>query len=447
MVRQSTNNNNSRMHDVSKLPIDNAHHSAPVGAARGRAPGLLLFLGLSSALVLAGCSDSKNDAATAPAVKPEVSVVALHPKSVAITAQLPGRTAASLVAEVRPQVGGIIRSRNFKEGTEVKEGDVLYEIDPASFQASYNSAVAALQKAQGALPSAQAKVDRYKNLTAQNAVSAQDLDDAQSTLAQAQADIASAKAALETARINLDYTKIRAPISGRVDASSITVGALVTAEQTTALTTVRLLDPINVNVNVTQSSTNLLKFRSAVEQGKLKISGDNVTAKLTLEDGSTYKQNGKLEFAEASVDESVGTFTVRAEFPNPDRTLLPGMYVRATVEEGVAEKSFLVAQRAVARNTKGEATAKFVTPEGKVEERVLDVQRSIGNSWLVSSGINDGDRVIVEGSQRVKAGQDVTATVVTINDATGEMQASATGAPNEAAALAPAAAASASQEN
>jgi len=447
MVRQSTNNNNSRMHDVSKLPIDNAHHSAPVGAARGRAPGLLLFLGLSSALVLAGCSDSKNDAATAPAVKPEVSVVALHPKSVAITAQLPGRTAASLVAEVRPQVGGIIRSRNFKEGTEVKEGDVLYEIDPASFQASYNSAVAALQKAQGALPSAQAKVDRYKNLTAQNAVSAQDLDDAQSTLAQAQADIASAKAALETARINLDYTKIRAPISGRVDASSITVGALVTAEQTTALTTVRLLDPINVNVNVTQSSTNLLKFRSAVEQGKLKISGDNVTAKLTLEDGSTYKQNGKLEFAEASVDESVGTFTVRAEFPNPDRTLLPGMYVRATVEEGVAEKSFLVAQRAVARNTKGEATAKFVTPEGKVEERVLDVQRSIGNSWLVSSGINDGDRVIVEGSQRVKVGQDVTATVVTINDATGEMQASATGAPNEAAALAPAAAASASQEN
>ena len=432
---------------MSKLPIDNAHHSAPVGAARGRAPGLLLFLGLSSALVLAGCSDSKNDAATAPAVKPEVSVVALHPKSVAITAQLPGRTAASLVAEVRPQVGGIIRSRNFKEGTEVKEGDVLYEIDPASFQASYNSAVAALQKAQGALPSAQAKVDRYKNLTAQNAVSAQDLDDAQSTLAQAQADIASAKAALETARINLDYTKIRAPISGRVDASSITVGALVTAEQTTALTTVRLLDPINVNVNVTQSSTNLLKFRSAVEQGKLKISGDNVTAKLTLEDGSTYKQNGKLEFAEASVDESVGTFTVRAEFPNPDRTLLPGMYVRATVEEGVAEKSFLVAQRAVARNTKGEATAKFVTPEGKVEERVLDVQRSIGNSWLVSSGINDGDRVIVEGSQRVKVGQDVTATVVTINDATGEMQASATGAPNEAAALAPAAAASASQEN
>ena len=447
MVRKSTNNNNSRMHDVSKLPIDNAHHSAPVVAARRRAPGLLLFLGFSSALVLAGCSDSKNDAATAPAVKPEVSVVALHPKSVAITAQLPGRTAASLVAEVRPQVGGIIRSRNFKEGTEVKEGDVLYEIDPASFQASYNSAVAALQKAQGALPSAQAKVDRYKNLTAQNAVSAQDLDDAQSTLAQAQADIASAKAALETARINLDYTKIRAPISGRVDASSITVGALVTAEQTTALTTVRLLDPINVNVNVTQSSTNLLKFRSAVEQGKLKISGDNVTAKLTLEDGSTYKQNGKLEFAEASVDESVGTFTVRAEFPNPDRTLLPGMYVRATVEEGVAEKSFLVAQRAVARNTKGEATAKFVTPEGKVEERVLDVQRSIGNSWLVSSGINDCDRVIVEGSQRVKVGQDVTATVVTINDATGEMQASATGAPNEAAALAPAAAASASQEN
>jgi membrane fusion protein (multidrug efflux system) len=302
-----------------------------------------------------------------------------------------------------------------------------------------------LQKAEGALPSAQAKVDRYKDLSAQNAVSAQDFDDAHSTYVQAKADIASAKAALDTARINLDYTKIRAPISGRVDASTITVGALVTAEQTTALTTVRALDPINVNV--TQSSTNLLKFRTAVEQGKLKISGDNVTAKLTLEDGSTYKQNGKLEFAEASVDESVGTFTVRAEFPNPDRTLLPGMYVRATVEEGVAEKSFLIPQRAVDRNTKGEATARFVTADGKVEERVLDVQRSIGNSWLVASGVSDGDRVIFEGGQRVQIGQDVTATSVSVNDATGNVEAAAASAANEAAAPTSADTLKASQEN
>ncbi len=381
----------------------------------------LAVLPLLASVALAGCNDSKT-AAQPPVVKPQVSVVSMHPKSVTITAQLPGRTAASLLAEVRPQVGGIIRTRNFKEGTEVKAGEILYEIDPAPYQATYDSAAAALQKAQGALPSAQAKVDRYKNLTAQNAVSVQDLDDAKSTLVQAEADIASAKAALETARINLDYTKIRAPIDGRIDASAVTVGALVTAEQTTVLTTVRALDPINVNV--TQSTTNLLKFRKAVETGKLKLSGDNVTAHLTLEDGSNYGKTGKLEFAEASVDESVGTFTVRAEFPNPDHTLLPGMYVRATIEEGVAEKSFLIPQRAITRDTKGDPTALFVTSEGKIEQRVLGVDRSVGNNWLVLSGVNDGDKVVVEGSQRVQVGQDVAAKEVTIDDSTGDIMTS-----------------------
>lgn len=381
----------------------------------------LAVLPLLASVALASCNDSKT-AAQPPVVKPQVSVVSMHPKSVTITAQLPGRTAASLVAEVRPQVGGIIRARNFKEGTEVKAGEILYEIDPAPYQATYDSAAAALQKAQGALPSAQAKVDRYKNLTAQNAVSVQDLDDARSTLVQADADVASAKAALETARINLDYTKIRAPIDGRVDASAVTVGALVTAEQTTVLTTVRALDPINVNV--TQSSTNLLKFRKAVETGKLKLTGDDVSAHLTLEDGSNYGKTGKLEFAEASVDESVGTFTVRAEFPNPDHTLLPGMYVRATIEEGVAEKSFLIPQRAITRDTKGDPTALFVTSEGKIEQRVLGVDRSVGNNWLVLSGVNDGDKVVVEGSQRVQVGQDVAAKEVTIDDSTGDIMTS-----------------------
>lgn len=297
-------------------------------------------------------------------MKPEVSAIVLHPQSVAITAELPGRTSAYLTADVRPQVGGIIRSRNFKEGSEVKQGDILYEIDPRPYQASYDSAVAALQKAQGALPSAQAKVDRYKGLSQQNAVSQQDFDDANSTLLQAKADVASAQASLETARINLDYTKIRAPIDGRVDASTVTVGALVTADQTTALTTINKLDPMNVDV--TQSSTNLLKFRRAVDEGRLKTSGDNVAVHLTLEDGSTYKETGKFQFANATVAETVGTISVRVIFPNPDRTLLPGMYVRANIEEGVAPNSFLVPQRAVARNTKGEPTAMFVTPEGKV---------------------------------------------------------------------------------
>ncbi|MGV1791719.1 efflux RND transporter periplasmic adaptor subunit [Rhizobium lusitanum] len=394
----------------------------------------MTIAGLVAAVMLAGCNQQNTAQNNAPAVKTEVSAMALHPQSVAITAELPGRTSAYLVAEVRPQVGGIIRSRNFKEGSEVKEGDVLYEIDPASYQASYDSAVAALQKAEGALPSAQSKVDRYKSLTAQDAVSKQNLDDAVSTLAQANADIASAKAALETARINLNYTKMRAPIAGRVDASAVTVGALVTADQTTALTTIRQLDPINVDV--TQSSTNLLEFRRAITEGRLKTSGDNVSVHLTLEDNSQYKETGKLEFAEAAVAETVGTITVRAVFPNPDRVLLPGMYVRATLQEGIAENSFLVPQRAVTRNTKGEPIAMFVTADNKVQQRVLKVQRSIGNSWLVSEDIKDGERVIVEGSQRVRDGQEVNVSPVTIDDATGEVkQATADGKPAEQAAL------------
>ncbi|WP_337267401.1 efflux RND transporter periplasmic adaptor subunit [Oryzifoliimicrobium ureilyticus] len=387
---------------------------------------------MAAVLALASCNqknDTSKQQAAAGAAKPEVSAITLHPQSVAITAELPGRTSAYLIAEVRPQVGGIITKRNFKEGSEVKQGEILYEIDPATYQASYDSAAADLQKAKGAVPSAQAKLDRYKGLSAQAAVSQQDFDDAQSTLVQAQASVAAAQAALDTARINLEYTKIRAPIDGRVDASAVTVGALVTANQTTALTTIRKLDPMNVDV--TQSSTNLLKFRKAVAEGRLKMSGENVSVHLTLEDGSTYNQTGKLEFLSAAVAETVGTVTVRAVFPNPDRVLLPGMYVRATIEEGVAENSFLVPQRAVTRNTKGEPTAMFVQPDGKVQLRVLSVQRSVGNSWLVGEGVKDGDRVIVEGSQRVRDGQDVTVSSVTIDDATGELKQAAADAPKE----------------
>ncbi|PST61404.1 efflux transporter periplasmic adaptor subunit [Rhizobium sp. SEMIA4064] len=380
----------------------------------------LIAAGVAATLLLAGCNEQKAAQNNAPAVKTEVSAMTLHPQSVAITAELPGRTSAYLIAEVRPQVGGIIRSRNFKEGSEVKAGDVLYEIDPATYQAAFDSAAAALQKAEGAIPSAQAKMDRYKGLSAQNAVSQQDYDTAQATLVQAQADVASAKAALETARINLDYTKLRAPIGGRVDASTVTVGALVTADQTTALTTIRQLDPINVDV--TQSSTNLLEFRRAIAEGRLKTSGDNVSVHLTLEDGSEYKETGKLQFSEASVAETVGTITVRAVFPNPERVLLPGMYVRASIEEAIAENSYLLPQRAVFRNTKGEPTAMFVTADNKVQQRVLKVQRSVGNSWLVNEGMADGDRLVVEGSQRVRDGQEVNVAAVTIDDATGEVK-------------------------
>lgn len=409
--------------------------------------GVALTCLLSLALV-AGCSEEAAPKAAGPAVKPEVSTVVLHPKAVAITAELPGRTAASLIAEVRPQVGGIVRTRNFQEGGVVAAGDILYEIDPASYQAAYDSSQAALQKAQGAVPSAQAKVDRYLGLTQQNAVSKQDLDEAQSTLVQAKADVASAKAALDTARISLDYTKIRAPIGGRASASTVTVGALVTADQTTALTTIRQLDPMNIDV--TQSSTNLLKFQKAIKDGRLKTSGDAVSVRLILEDGSTYDQTGKIEFADAAVNETTGSFTVRAQFPNPEQILLPGVYVRAEIAEGIAQNSYLVPQRAVTRNTKGEAAALFITPENKVESRILAVERSIGNSWLVSTGMKDGDRVIIEGAQRVKAGQDVIATDVTINDATGVLeQASAASMPgtNETASASSGAAAKPAAKN
>ncbi|WP_164893085.1 efflux RND transporter periplasmic adaptor subunit [Mesorhizobium sp. M7A.F.Ca.US.010.02.1.1] len=399
----------------------------------------------AATLLLASCSQEGSAPAGMGAPgKPEVGVVTLHPQSVAITAELSGRTAASLVAEVRPQVNGIIQQRLFKEGSEVAAGQPLYLIDPASYKASYDSAVAAQQKAQAAVPTAQAKFDRYAGLLKQNVVSKQDYDDAAATLAQAQADVASAKASAETARISLDRTSITAPIAGRIDKSTLTPGALVTANQDTVLTTIRALDPINVDV--TQSSTNLLNLRQAISEGRLKFSGPNVSVKLKLENGTIYTQTGKLEFAGANVDQTTGTFALRAEFPNPDRLLLPGMYVRALVEEGVAQNSFLVPQRAVSRNTKGEATAMVINAQGKVETRVLAVRNSVGNNWLVDSGVGDGDRVIVEGMQLVRPGGDATGVEVTIDETTGEVKdrgqgTSAAPAASNAAKPAPAAAA------
>jgi membrane fusion protein, multidrug efflux system len=361
-----------------------------------------------------------NNPPAGAANRPEVSVVTVHPQSVAITAELPGRTVASLVAEVRPQVDGIIQSRLFKEGSEVAKGDPLYQIDPASYQATYDSAVASQQKAEASVPSAQAKFDRYAGLIKQNAISKQDYDDAVASLAQAKADVASAKASVESARINLDYTRITAPIGGRIDKSSLTPGALVTANQDTVLTTIRTLDPINVDV--TESSTNLLNLRQAVAEGRLKFNGSGISVKLKLDNGTIYSQTGKMEFAEANVSETTGTFSLRAEFPNPDRLLLPGMYVRAIIESAVAPNSYLVPQRAVTRNTKGEATAMVVNSDGKVEERILVVRNNVGNNWLVDSGVSDGDRVIVEGTQLVRAGAVATPVEATIDETTGEVR-------------------------
>lgn len=404
---------------------------------------------LGLAVFLAACERSpQGQAGGAPGGGPggpgggkaQVSVVTLKPRSVAVTAELPGRTAAALVAEVRPQVGGIIKQRLFKEGSEIKAGDPLYKIDDASYQAAYDSAVAALSKAEAAVPSAQAKVERFQGLAKQNAVSKQDLDDATASLAQAKADVAAAKASVDTAAINLNYTNIVAPISGRIGASSVTVGALVTANQATTLATIRQIDTINVDV--TQSSTNLLRFRQAVEAGKLKTSGENVAVRLKLETGAVYKMPGRIEFSEANVDQATATYTVRAIFPNPDRLLLPGMYVRATIEEGVAEASFLIPQRAVTRSPKGEAVARFVNKDGKLEDRVLGVQRSVGNNWLIDHGVADGDKLVVEGPMMARAGMDAVANEVVVDDATGEVRPLNQGAidgPSKVAAADPAA--------
>ncbi|MCE1235936.1 MAG: efflux RND transporter periplasmic adaptor subunit [Hyphomicrobiales bacterium] len=376
--------------------------------------------------------------AAAGVPRPEVGVLIAHPQSVAIMAELPGRTAASLTAEVRPQVGGILKVQYFQEGGEVAVGDPLYLIDPAPYEAAFSSAQATLAKARAALPNAQSKVDRYQALSKQNAVAKQDVDDAEATLAQAKADVAVAEAALETARINLAYTTIRAPIAGRIDKASLTPGALVTASQTTTLTTIRTIDPINVDI--TQSSRRLLDLRAAIAAGRIRLSGDNVRVTLKLENGGTYAQTGTLAFSEANVSQTTGTYTLRAKFPNPDRLLLPGMYVRAVVEEGVAENSFLVPQRAVDHDQKGQATALVVDAEDKVAQRVLKLGDPIGNRWRVEDGLADGDRIIVEGKQRARPGALVKPSEVDVDDATGEVVRR-----DQGASLAPAAGPSASR--
>uniref|UniRef100_Q07LC5 Efflux transporter, RND family, MFP subunit n=1 Tax=Rhodopseudomonas palustris (strain BisA53) TaxID=316055 RepID=Q07LC5_RHOP5 len=376
---------------------------------------------LAFVMALAGCKPAANDHTADPggSDSPEVGIVTLRPQAVVMTAELPGRVVASQTAEVRPQVSGIVQRRLFTEGSEVAEGAPLYQIDPAPYKAVHDSAVAALQKAEAAVPSAQAKSERYQSLVRQSAVSKQDVDDAVATLAQAKAEVGTAKAAVETARINLDYTTIRAPIGGRTDRSSLTPGALVTAGQTGLLTTIRTLEPIFVDV--IQSSTNLLNLLQAIDSGRLKVSGPHVAVKLKLENGAIYPQAGKLEFSEANVSTSTGTVTLRAVFPNPQRLLLPGMYARAVVEEGVAPDSFLVPQRAVTRNGKGEAIAMFLDKDGKAEERVLSVIRSVGNSWLIGAGVSEGDRVIVEGTQYVRPGQKAIGFEVVVDETTGEL--------------------------
>lgn len=371
--------------------------------------GIIAIAGmLAGYLVAAGCAKQSAAVAKAPSVPPEVGVVVVHTQHVVLTSELAGRTSAHLIAEVRPQVSGIIQKRLFTEGSDVKAGEVLYQIDPATYQAAYNSAKASLARAEANVVPAKLKAERYKELVKINAVSKQDYDDISAALKLAEADIDAAKAAVETARINLAYTKVTAPISGRIGRSTVTDGALVTSGQPAALSTIQQLS--SMYVDVTQSSADLLRLKQNLASGLLKSNGAaRAKVKLLLEDGSVYPLSGILKFSEVTVDQSTGSITLRAVFPNPTNVLLPGMFVRAIVEEGLNEHAILVPQRGITRNPAGEATVMVVGNEEKVEQKIIKVARTVGDNWLVSEGLKPGDRVIVEGLQKARPGTQVKA--------------------------------------
>ena len=360
------------------------------------------------ALALAGCgkSDHSDSSEKASHSVQKVGVVTLTPQRVAITEALPGRTSPFRISDVRPQVNGIILKRMFIEGSEVTEGQQLYQIDPASYQAAYDSAKAALAKAEATLAVDRLTEQRQKKLVDTHVIAPQDYDTTYAAMKEAEADVALNKASVETAQINLNYTKVLSPISGRIGRSSVTEGALVTNGQTTALATVQQLDPIYVDL--TQASSQLLRLQRELNNGQLKsVRDQNAEVRLIVEDGAEYPEKGILQFSEVSVDQGTGSVTLRAVFANPRQVLLPGMFVRAQVEEGVNEQAILVPQRGVTRNQQGQPTALVVGANSKVELRRLHTERTIGENWLVTSGLNAGDKVIIDGLQKVAPGAEV----------------------------------------
>jgi len=406
----------------------------------------VVFAAVLGGLLLGGCD--RPSQSIQPPTDPEVTVVTIQPRKVMLTTELPGRTSAFRVAEIRPQVNGLIQKRMFTEGSDVKAGQVLYQIDPAPFQAALDYAaanLAAMRKAadqaraalgtsiagvmrqQAILALARTNRQRFEELVKDRAVSASECDQAvteakvaESTLraaeaqlesnreavAAAEAAIQQAKAALKTARINLGYCRVTAPISGRIGKSNVTVGAIVTAYQPVALATIQQLDP--VYVDVAQSTTELQRLKRRLGHGRLNQDGANQKkVKLILEDGTVYPQEGVLQFRDITVDPTTGSVILRVVFPNPERVLLPGMFVRAVVKEGVNEQAILIPQQAVARDFKGNPIALVVNAGGKVQQRMLTLDRAIGDQWLISSGLTVGDRVIVEGMQRVRPGASV----------------------------------------
>lgn len=359
---------------------------------------LMKFARLSLLLLIASCTAEPPPPAAPPPTK--VGVVTLQAESVALTTELVGRTTPYLMSEVRPQVTGIVKQRLFEEGTLVKAGDVLYQIEPAPFQATVNEAQAALTNAQATVVAARLKSERYADLVKIEAVARQDADDAQATYRQSVANVAQQKAALESAQIQLRFTRITAPISGRIGRSTVTAGALVSANQTDALATIRALDPMYVDMN--QSSASLLRLKRMLGSGQVDPGATAVS--LRLEDGSIYSHAGEMKFAEVAVDQETGSVTLRATFPNPDEVLLPGMYVQSIVNEAIEPRGILAPQQGIARDAKGNAVALVVDAENKVVQRAVETTRAIGNAWLIAKGLAAGDRLIVEGVEKTRVG-------------------------------------------
>jgi membrane fusion protein (multidrug efflux system) len=360
---------------------------------------LTVLLALST--VLAACGG------TAPPPQPPapaVTVVTLKPEPITLTRELPGRTNPSLVAEVRPQVTGIVQDQLFAEGGRVDAGQPLYQLDDATYRANYNSAKASLARAEAALKVARLNANRAEELAKTGVISKQDHENAVATLQQAEADVEVAKAALASSKVVLGYARITAPIAGRIGKSSVTQGALVTANQDTSLATVQQLDPIYVDL--TQSASELLQLRKEIIAGTLTETSD-VPVAILLEDGSRYPHPGKMKFADVTVDPTTGSFLLRVVVPNPDNLLLPGMYVRAVVSSGKRQNGLLVPQRGITRDPKGNAIAMVVGADGKVEPRTVQVSRTVGDQWLVDGGLAAGDRVIIEGLQKVRPGMPV----------------------------------------
>lgn len=358
-------------------------------------------LALGVGLMLAGCD--KPQASGSQKGPIPVGVVTVKAQNISVTLELPGRTYPYKIAEVRPQINGLVQQRLFREGADVKAGETLYQIDPSLYKAAYDNTQASLSKAQANLVTVKLKAERYGELVMINAVSKQDYDDADAALKQAEADVAANKAAVDAARINLDYTRIASPISGRIGISTVTPGALLTANQTVALTTVQQLDPIYVDL--IQSSAELMRMKHALESGLLKRAGpDAIKVRLVLDDKTPYAQEGKLEFSDVTVDQGTGSVTLRAVFPNPKHDLLPGMFVRAILEEGVNEQGLLVPQQGVTHDPRGNATALILGADGKVELRILELGDALGDKWVVKRGLAAGDQLIVDGLQKVKPG-------------------------------------------